>query len=83
MGVGFAMLGIFVGRTVELGEEVCFDMATADRSCWILYLLLANLRVGLFVAVMVEDGRGRKFFLLGVVKRGAELPRRVFMNGKF
>ena len=83
MGVGFAMLGICVGRTVELGEVVCFDMATADRICLILYLLLANLMVCLFVAVKVEAGKGRRLFLLGVVKRGAELPRNVLMNGKF
>lgn len=83
VGVGFAMLGIFVGRTVELGEEVCFDMATADRICLILYLLLANLMVGLFVAVMVEAGKGRRLILLGFVKREAELPGKVFMNGKF
>lgn len=81
---GFAMLGIFVGRTVELGVGVCFDMATADRICWILNLLLADLRMGPFVAVMVEAGMGRRLFLLAVVKRGSELPRRDFVSmGKF
>lgn len=33
MGADFAMRGISVGCTVELGGEVCFDMATADRIC--------------------------------------------------
>lgn len=83
VGADFAMLGIFVGRTVGLGVEVWFDMATADQICWILNLLLADLRVGLFVAVMVEAGRGRRLILLAVVMRGSELPRRDFMSGSF
>lgn len=53
MGAGFAMLGIFVARTVELEAGVCFDMATADRVCSVLDLLLAGLGVGLYVAVRV------------------------------
>lgn len=83
MGAGFAMLEIFVGRTVELEAGVCFDMATADRICSILNLLLADLGVGLYVAVMVEAGRGRRLSLLAVVKRGSELPRRNFVGRKF
>lgn len=83
VGADFAMLGIFVGRTVGLGVEVWFDMATADQIGWILNLLLADLRVGLFVAVMIEAGRGRRLILLAVVMRGSELPRRDFMSGKF
>lgn len=83
MGAGFAMLGIFVGRTVELEAGVCFDMLTADRVCSVLDLLLAVLGVGLYVAVRVEAGRGRRMFLLAVVNRGSELPRRNFVSRKF
>lgn len=83
MGAGFAMLGIFVGRTVELEAGVCFDMLTADRVCSVLDLLLAGLRVGLYVAVRVEAGRGRGMFQLAVVNRGSELPRRNFVSRKF
>lgn len=53
MAAGFAMLGILVGRTVELKAGVCFDMATADRVCSVLDLLLAGLGVGLYVAERV------------------------------
>lgn len=84
MGAGFAMLGIFVGRTVELEAGVCFDMLkTADRVCSVLDLLLTGLGVGLYVAVRVEAGRGRRMFLLAVVNRGSELPRRNFVSRKF
>lgn len=83
MGAGFAMLRIFVGRTVELEVGACFDMATADRICSILNLLLADLGVDLYVAVLVEAGRGRRLFLLAVVKREFELPRRDFVSREF
>lgn len=83
MGVGFAMLGIFVGRTVELEAGVWFDMAMADRIWSRLNLLLAGPGVGLYVAVMVEAGRGRRLFLLAVVNRGSELPGRNFVRKKF
>lgn len=83
MGAGFAMLGIFVGCTVELRVGVCFDMATADRIYSILNLPLADREVGLYVDVMVEAGRGRRLFLLAVVKRGSVLPRRDSVRSKF
>lgn len=83
MGAGFAMLRIFVGRTVELEAGVCFDMATADRVCSVLDLLLVGLGVGLYVAVRVEAGRGRRMFLLAVVNRGSELPRIGVVSRKF
>lgn len=82
MGAGFAMLGIFVGRTVELVAGVWFDMATADRIWTILNLLLAGPGVGLYVAMMVEAG-SRRLFLLAVVNRGSELPRRNFVRKSF
>ena len=83
MGACSAMPGIFVGHTVELEVGVCFDMATADRICSLLNLLLADLGLRLYVAVMVEAGRGRRLILLAVVKRGSELPRRNFVSRKF
>lgn len=83
MGAGFAMLGIFVGRTVELEAGVCFDMAMADRIWSILNLQLAGPGVGLYVAVMVEAGRGRRLLLLAVVNRESELPRRNLVRKKF
>lgn len=82
MGAGFAMLGIFVGRTVELGVGVCFDMATAVRICSILNPPLADLGLGMYAAVLVEAG-GRRLPLLAVVRRGSELPRRSSVSRKF